>query len=86
MRLIEPLDVIDFHNLLAKAYIILTDSGGIQEEALRQVSSFCVIPPNGRRVAAGTLVLAGTDEERVYALTAELLSDTEVYNRIFAGE
>ncbi|NLZ55262.1 MAG: UDP-N-acetylglucosamine 2-epimerase (non-hydrolyzing) [Clostridiaceae bacterium] len=85
VRLIEPLDVIDFHNLLAKAYIILTDSGGIQEEAPSLGKPVVVLRDTTERpegLAAGTLVLAGTDEERVYALTAELLSDTEVYNRM----
>ena len=85
VRLIEPLDVIDFHNLLAKAYIILTDSGGIQEEAPSLGKPVVVLRDTTERpegLAAGTLVLAGTDEERVYNLTAELLSDAEVYNRM----
>ena len=82
IHLIEPLDVIDFHNFMARSYLILTDSGGIQEEApslgvpvlvLRDVTE----RPEG--VEAGTLKLVGTDESVVFENCSQLLCDNEVY-------
>jgi len=82
IRLIEPLDVIDFHNFLNKAYIILTDSGGIQEEAPSLGKPVLVLRDTTERpegIAAGTLKLAGTEEENVYTLIKELLTDKDIY-------
>lgn len=85
VRLIEPLDVLAFHNLMAHAYLILTDSGGIQEEApslgkpvlvLRDVTE----RPEG--IGAGTLRLVGTDEARVYKEIMLLLNDESEYRRM----
>ncbi|WP_210130296.1 MULTISPECIES: UDP-N-acetylglucosamine 2-epimerase (non-hydrolyzing) [unclassified Staphylococcus] len=85
IELIEPLDVVDFHNFVSNAYLILTDSGGIQEEApslnkpvlvLRDVTE----RPEG--VAAGTLKIIGTDFENVHHTTAELLDNEIIYNQM----
>ncbi len=89
IQLTEPQDVLAFHNLMARAYLILTDSGGIQEEApslgkpvlvLRDVTE----RPEG--VEAGTLKLVGTAEEAVYRETMRLLSDAAEYGRMRAAE
>ena len=69
IHIIEPLDVLDFHNFLAKSYLILTDSGGIQEEAPSLGKPVLVMRDTTERpegVAAGTLKLVGTDEEVIY--------------------
>lgn len=82
IRLIKPLEVIDFHNLLSRAYMILTDSGGIQEEAPSLGKPVVVLRDTTERpegVAAGTLKLAGTDEQRVYEIIEKLLTDREEY-------
>ena len=82
VHLIEPLEVFDFHNFLNKAYIIMTDSGGIQEEAPSLGKPVLVLRDTTERpegVAAGTLKLAGTDEEEIYNLTKELLTNKEAY-------
>lgn len=82
VRLIEPLEVIDFHNFLARAHIILTDSGGIQEEAPSLGKPVLVLRDTTERpegIAAGTLKLAGTKEETIYQLFKELLTDEEEY-------
>ncbi|MDR7078867.1 UDP-N-acetylglucosamine 2-epimerase (non-hydrolyzing) [Neobacillus niacini] len=78
IHLIEPLDVIDFHNFASRAYLILTDSGGVQEEAPSLGVPVLVLRDTTERpegVTAGTLKLAGTDEETIYQLADELLSD-----------
>lgn len=78
IHLIEPLDVIDFHNFASRAYLILTDSGGVQEEAPSLGVPVLVLRDTTERpegVAAGTLKLAGTDEETIFNLADELLSD-----------
>jgi len=83
VKLIEPLDVINFHNMLAQSYIILTDSGGIQEEAPSLGKPVLVLRDTTERpegVEAGTLKLVGTDEEQVYKTLKELITDQEVYN------
>lgn len=83
IHLIEPLDVIDFHNFASRAYLILTDSGGVQEEAPSLGVPVLVLRDTTERpegVKAGTLKLAGTDEERIYQLADELLSDVESHN------
>ena len=83
VRLIEPLDVFDFHNFQNKSYIILTDSGGIQEEAPSLGKPVLVLRDTTERpegIEAGTLKLAGTMEEDIYKLTNELLNDEKVYD------
>lgn len=83
VRLIEPLEVFDFHNFQNKSFIILTDSGGIQEEAPSLGKPVLVLRDTTERpegIDAGTLKLAGTDEETIYQLTKELLTDDEVYH------
>ncbi len=83
VRLIEPLDVFDFHNFQNKSYIILTDSGGIQEEAPSLGKPVLVLRDTTERpegIEAGTLKLAGTMEEDIYKLTNELLDDKKVYD------
>lgn len=83
VRLIEPLDVFDFHNFQNKSYIILTDSGGIQEEAPSLGKPVLVLRDTTERpegIEAGTLKLAGTMEEDIYKLTNELLDDEKVYD------
>ena len=85
VKLIEPLEVFDFHNFQNKAYLILTDSGGIQEEAPSLGKPVLVLRDTTERpegIDAGTLKLAGTDEETIYKLTKELLENEEEYNRM----
>ena len=82
IRLIEPLDVLDFHNFLARSYLILTDSGGIQEEAPSLGKPVLVMRDTTERpegIAAGTLRLVGTDEEPIYRNFRELLEDRAAY-------
>ena len=85
VKLIKPLEVLDFHNLLNKSYLILTDSGGIQEEAPSLGKPVIVLRDTTERpegIAAGTLKLAGTNEEVIYSMIDELLSDKEEYERM----
>ena len=85
VRLIEPLEVIDFHNFQNKSYIILTDSGGIQEEAPSLGKPVLVLRDTTERpegIEAGTLKLVGTDEETIYRETKKLLDDKEEYNKM----
>ena len=85
VRLIDPLEVIEFHNLLARSYLILTDSGGIQEEAPSLGKPVIVLRDTTERpegIAAGTLKLAGTDEGTIYTLVRELLENEEEYSRM----
>lgn len=85
VHLIEPLEVFDFHNFLNKAYIIMTDSGGIQEEAPSLGKPVLVLRDTTERpegVAAGTLKLTGTNEEQIYYDTKELLTNKDIYNRM----
>lgn len=85
IHLIEPLDVLDFHNFAARAYLILTDSGGIQEEAPSLGVPVLVLRDTTERpegIAAGTLRLAGTDEETVYKLTHELLTNRDEHDKM----
>jgi UDP-N-acetylglucosamine 2-epimerase (non-hydrolysing) len=82
IKLIEPLDVLDFHNFIAASHIILTDSGGIQEEAPSLGRPVLVLRDTTERpegVECGTLRLVGTDEEAVYQNTRELLTDPGAY-------
>lgn len=83
IRLIEPLDVFDFHNFMAKSHLVLTDSGGIQEEAPSLGKPVLVMRDTTERpegVEAGTLKLVGTEEENVYTECKKLLIDNELYN------
>jgi UDP-N-acetylglucosamine 2-epimerase (non-hydrolysing) len=82
IRLVEPLDVLDFHNFMARAYLILTDSGGIQEEAPSLGKPVLVMREETERpegIAAGTLRLVGTDEETIYRTFKLLLEDEGEY-------
>lgn len=81
-HIIEPLDVMDFHNFLARSYLILTDSGGIQEEAPSLGKPVLVMRDTTERpegIAAGTLKLVGTKEETIYREFSRLLSDKDEY-------
>ncbi|MDR0914082.1 MAG: UDP-N-acetylglucosamine 2-epimerase (non-hydrolyzing) [Oscillospiraceae bacterium] len=85
IKLIEPLDVIDFHNFIARSHLILTDSGGIQEEAPSLGKPVLVLRDTTERpegLAAGTLVLTGTDEEVIFEKTSELLTDAALYEKM----
>ena len=85
VKLIKPLEVLDFHNLLNKSYLILTDSGGIQEEAPSLGKPVIVLRDTTERpegIKAGTLKLAGTNEEVIYNMIDELLSDQSEYDRM----
>ena len=85
VKLIDPLEVVDFHNFLAKSYLILTDSGGIQEEAPSLGKPVLVLRDTTERpegIKAGTLKLAGTDEENIYNLTKELLINKDEYEKM----
>lgn len=85
IRLIEPLNAFDFHNLMNHAYLILTDSGGIQEEAPALGKPVLVMRDTTERpegLDAGTLMLVGTDEERIYSACKMLLEDAEQYRRM----
>lgn len=85
IKLIEPMQVVEFHNLLASSYLILTDSGGIQEEAPSLGKPVIVLRDTTERpegLEAGTLKLAGTDEETIYNLIRELLTDGGEYERM----
>lgn len=82
IHIIDPLEVIDFHNFLNQAYIILTDSGGIQEEAPSLGKPVLVMRDTTERpegIAAGTLKLTGTNEETIYTMLKELLMDKDAY-------
>ena len=82
VHLIEPLEVFDFHNFAANSYMILTDSGGVQEEAPSLGKPVLVLRDTTERpegITAGTLKLAGTEEETIYALAKELLTDNNAY-------
>lgn len=82
MHIIEPLDVLDFHNFQARSYMILTDSGGIQEEAPSLGKPVLVMRDTTERpegIAAGTLKLVGTDEDVIYKHFSELLDNPEAY-------
>ena len=85
IRIIEPLEVLDFHNFLARSYMILTDSGGIQEEAPSLGKPVLVMRDTTERpegIAAGTLKLVGTDEEVIYRNFKLLLEDTNEYRKM----
>ena len=83
IRIIEPLDVLDFHNFLNRSFLILTDSGGIQEEAPSLGKPVLVMRDTTERpegIAAGTLKLVGTNEEVIYQNFKELLANQKAYD------
>jgi len=85
IRIIEPLEVLDFHNFLARSYMILTDSGGIQEEAPSLGKPVLVMRDTTERpegIQAGTLKLVGTDEEVIYKNFKLLLESQEEYEKM----
>lgn len=85
IRIIEPLDVLDFHNFLNKSYLILTDSGGIQEEAPSLGKPVLVMRDTTERpegIKAGTLKLVGTDEKIIYENFSKLLTDKAEYEKM----
>ncbi len=85
VKLIEPLEVFDFHNFQNKSFIILTDSGGIQEEAPSLGKPVLVLRDTTERpegIDAGTLKLVGTDEDVIYEETKKLLTDKEQYENM----
>ena len=85
IHLIEPLDVLDFHNLASRSYFIMTDSGGVQEEAPSLSKPVLVLRDTTERpegVRAGTLKLVGTDPVRVKEAMAELLTDETLYRKM----
>ncbi|WP_326866594.1 non-hydrolyzing UDP-N-acetylglucosamine 2-epimerase [Apilactobacillus kunkeei] len=85
VHLIEPLDVVDFHNMAARSHFIMTDSGGVQEEAPSLGKPVLVLREATERpegVDAGTLKLVGTDPKKISASIDQLLDDTEEYKKM----
>ena len=85
VHIIEPLDVLDFHNFIARSYMILTDSGGIQEEAPSLGKPVLVMRDTTERpegIAAGTLKLVGTNEEVIYSAFKKLIEDKNEYDKM----
>lgn len=85
IKLIEPLEVVDFHNFINKSYFIMTDSGGIQEEAPSLGKPVLVLRDTTERpegIDAGTLKLVGTDEEDIYKEATKLLNDKDEYSKM----
>lgn len=85
IRLIEPLPVDEFHYLLSQSYLILTDSGGIQEEAPSLGKPVLVMRDTTERpegIAAGTLKLTGTNEMQIYRTCRELLTSESAYEKM----
>lgn len=85
IHLIEPLEYVDFANLMAKCYLIMTDSGGIQEEAPALGKPVIVLRTETERpeaVEAGTVKLAGIKKEDIFNISDELINDEEVYNKM----
>lgn len=85
LHIIDPLEVFDFHNFMAKSYLILTDSGGIQEEAPSLGKPVLVMRDTTERpegVEAGTLKLVGTEEDVIYSEFSRLLSDISEYQQM----
>ena len=85
IHIIEPVEVFDCHNIMARSYLILTDSGGIQEEAPSLGKPVLVMRDTTERpegIAAGTLKLVGTDEDVIYQNFKELLENKAAYNEM----
>ncbi|MGN8895742.1 non-hydrolyzing UDP-N-acetylglucosamine 2-epimerase [Flavonifractor sp. HCP28S3_F3] len=83
IHLIDPLDVEEMHNLMARSYLVMTDSGGLQEEAPALGRPVLVLRRETERpeaVAAGTVKIAGTEEETIYRMAAELLTNETAYH------
>jgi UDP-N-acetylglucosamine 2-epimerase (non-hydrolysing) len=88
IHLIEPLNVFDFHNFLSRCHIILTDSGGLQEEAAAVKKPVLLMRDTTERpegIEAGLIEMVGTDEENIYRSVARLLGDRELYRRMISG-
>lgn len=89
IKLIEPLDVVDFQNLANHSYLILSDSGGVQEEAPSLGVPVLVLRDTTERpegITAGTLKLVGTNEDIVFEMVTKLLEDKEAYNKMAHAE
>ena len=89
IRLTEPMDVLDCHNVMARSYLILTDSGGIQEEAPSLGKPVLVMRDTTERpegIKAGTLKLVGTNEETIYREFTRLLDDRAAYEQMAHAE
>ncbi|MBR2710065.1 UDP-N-acetylglucosamine 2-epimerase (non-hydrolyzing) [Candidatus Saccharibacteria bacterium] len=89
VRLIEPLDVLDFHNFMERAYFIMSDSGGVQEEAPSLCKPVLVLRDTTERpegIEAGTLKLVGTETENVYNMAKQLLDDAEFYAKMSSAK
>lgn len=85
VKMIEPLDVVDFHNFMSRSYLVLTDSGGIQEEAPSLGKPVLVMRDTTERpegVAAGVLKLVGNQEENIYQESRRLLTDQKEYRKM----
>ena len=85
IHIIEPLEVLDFHNFLSRSYLILTDSGGIQEEAPSLGKPVLVMRDTTERpegISAGTLKLVGTEEDTIYNEFRKLLNNAEEYTKM----
>ena len=85
IHLIEPLDVCQLHNLMARSYMILTDSGGLQEEAPSLGKPVLVLRHETERpeaIEAGTVKLAGVIEDDIYLMAKTLLTDSDAYNKM----
>mgnify|MGYP001666704879 CR=1 FL=1 len=88
IKLVEPLDVYNFHNILARCFLVLTDSGGIQEEAPSLGKPVLVMRDTTERqegIEAGTIKLVGTNEDSIYYETVKLLENREVYEHMSNG-
>ena len=85
IHLIEPLDVVDFHNIAARSYFIMSDSGGVQEEAPSLGKPVLVLRDTTERpegVSAGTLKLVGTESKNIHEVIETLLTDEIVYHQM----
>lgn len=85
IHIIEPLDVLDFHNFMSHCHMILTDSGGVQEEAPSLGKPVLVMRDTTERpegIEAGTLKLVGTEEENIYRCFTKLLDDDKEYTKM----
>lgn len=85
IKLIEPLDAVEMHNLMAKSYMVMTDSGGLQEEAPSMGKPVLVLRRETERpeaVTAGTVKLAGVEEQQIYDMAMELLSSEAAYKKM----
>ena len=85
VHLIQPIDVQDMHNLMHRSFIVMTDSGGLQEEAPALGKPVIVLRNETERpeaVASGTVIIAGTDENTIFTLAAKMLDDKEEYNKM----